>query len=74
MPTSFCVLILRTTYLTYKGERLLKAAGIPCRLVSKPRYISSDCGLALRVEAVDEPRSLALMAEAGVELLNVCAP
>jgi hypothetical protein len=31
-----------------QAERLLLAAGIPCRLVPVPRHLSSDCGVCLR--------------------------
>ena len=65
------ILVLQSTHLTYKAERLLREAGIPCSLVTKPRHISSDCGLALRLEAGDAPRALALMAESDVEILGI---
>ncbi|MBU2053358.1 MAG: DUF3343 domain-containing protein [Proteobacteria bacterium] len=31
-----------------QAEKMLGAAGIPCRLVPVPRHISSDCGVCLR--------------------------
>ena len=65
------ILVLQSTHLTYKAERLLREAGIPCSLVTKPRHISSDCGLALRLEAGDAPRVLALMVESSVEVLGI---
>lgn len=71
MQTPPQILVLQSTHLTYKAERLLKDAGIPCKLVTKPRHISSDCGMGLRLEAEDGPRVLALMAESGVEVLGV---
>jgi len=71
MQTPPQIVVLQSTHLTYKAERLLNDAGIPCKLVTKPRHISSDCGLALSLEAGDAPRALALLTESGVEPLGV---
>lgn len=32
-----------------KAEKILKARGIPHKLIPVPRHISSDCGVCLRV-------------------------
>ena len=44
------VLIFPTTHLTLLAEKSLERAGIKYRTVMKPRKISSDCGLAIRVD------------------------
>lgn len=44
-----CIFVFKSTYLTFRAERALKTAGIACTLVTKPRHISSDCGLAVRI-------------------------
>lgn len=33
-----------------RAEKLLKEAGIPCKLIPVPRHLSSDCGVCLRFE------------------------
>ena len=71
MPGTYKVVVFKSTYLTFKAERALKAAGIPCKIVTKPRGISSDCGLAVRVDAADEARVLALMRESNIESIGV---
>jgi hypothetical protein len=65
------IFVFKSTYLTFKAERALKKAGIECKVVTKPRDVSSDCGLAVRVDAADEARTAALMAEAGIAYLGV---
>jgi len=65
------IFVFKTTYLTFKAERALKKAGIPYKIVTKPRDIGSDCGLAVRVDAADEARVVALMTESGIETLGV---
>ena len=65
------IFVFKSTYLTFKAERLFKGAGLVCKVVTKPRDISSDCGLAISVNAEDEARAEALLAEKGVEKLGV---
>ncbi len=65
------IFVFKSTYLTFKAERLFKGAGLACKVVTKPRDISSDCGLAISVNAEDEARAEALLAEKGVEKLGV---
>ncbi len=65
------VFVFKSTYLTFKAERAIKKAGLVCKIVTKPRGISSDCGLAVRVAAGDEPRVLAVIQGAGIEMLGV---
>jgi hypothetical protein len=47
--TPNCIYVFKSTYLTFRAERAFKSAGIACALVTKPRHISSDCGLAVRI-------------------------
>jgi hypothetical protein len=39
-----------------RAEKLLKEAGIPCKLIPVPRHLSSDCGVCLRFEPPLRPR------------------
>ncbi len=39
-----------------RAEKLLKEAGIPCKLIPVPRHLSSDCGVCLRFEPSLRPR------------------
>jgi hypothetical protein len=39
-----------------RAEKLLKEAGIPCKLIPVPRHLSSDCGVCLRFEPFLRPR------------------
>lgn len=44
-------MVFPTTHLTLSAERTLEKAGIEHRTVMRPRRISSDCGLAIRIDA-----------------------
>ncbi len=65
------VFVFKSTYLTFKAERAIKKAGVGCKIVTKPRGISSDCGLAVRVAAADEPKVIELITGQGIECLGV---
>jgi len=71
MSDTHRVIVFKNTFLTFKAENALKAAGISCKVVTKPRHVSSDCGLAVRFESADEERVTALMAEKTIEYLGV---
>ena len=51
MPELDLVVVFPTTHLTLSAEKSLEKAGIEHRTIMKPRRISSDCGLALRVDS-----------------------
>lgn len=38
-----------------KAEKLLRCAGLPCRLIPAPRQVAEGCALALRFSANDQP-------------------
>ncbi len=68
---AFGVIVFKTTYLTFKAERTLKKAGIPCKIVTKPRAIGSDCGLAVSIDRADETAATTLLEREGIEKLGV---
>jgi len=50
-----------------RGESLVRAAGLGCKLIPVPRELSSDCGTALRFAWPDRDTIAALLEEAGLE-------
>ena len=63
MPELELVIVFPTTHLTLSAEKSLDKAGIKHRTIMKPRRISSDCGLAIRIDS----RSLDICQEALTE-------
>ena len=51
MPDLELVIVFPTTHLTLSAEKSLEKIGIGHRTIMKPRRISSDCGLAIRVSS-----------------------
>ena len=56
MPEPELVIVFPTTHLTLSAEKSLERAGIAHRTIMKPRKISSDCGLAIRVDLTSMDR------------------
>ena len=45
------VVLFRSVQHALRAEKLLKEAGIPCKLIPIPRNLSSDCGVCLRFDS-----------------------
>lgn len=52
-PDSFTVALFESVSHALRAEKLIKAAGIACKLIPVPRHLSSDCGVCLRFKTVD---------------------
>ncbi len=53
---SWEVILFLSVQHALRAEKLLKEAGIPCKLIPVPRHLSSDCGVCLRFEPHLRPR------------------
>lgn len=51
MPESFAVVLFESVSHALRAEKIVKAAGLSCKLIPVPRHLSSDCGVCLRFEA-----------------------
>jgi len=50
------VVLFPSVHHALRAERLLKEAGLPCKLIPIPRNLSSDCGVCLRFDSPLRPR------------------
>jgi hypothetical protein len=50
---SFTVALFESVSHALRAEKLIKAAGIACKLIPVPRHLSSDCGVCLRFRTDD---------------------
>ena len=55
------LIVFPTTHQTLSAEKSLEKAGVEHRTIMKPRRISSDCGLAIRIDAESLESSLAAL-------------
>jgi hypothetical protein len=67
------IILFHTSNHAFRAEKLLKAAGIPCRLVPVPRHLSSDCGVCLRLEGSNDDKAVTLLIGAKVEIAKAIA-
>jgi hypothetical protein len=60
---SYSVVLFRSTSHAIQAERVLLRTGHRIKMIPTPRQLSSDCGMALRFDRVDEERVAAALAE-----------
>jgi len=60
---SVLLAVFPTTHTTLKAEKALKEAGVDHRTIMKPRRISSDCGLAIRLDKTDMERATSVITD-----------
>lgn len=65
------VIIVATTSLALKAEKVLRSAGFREQLIPTPREYSSDCGLALRFNWHQRVEIQAALTAAEVEVLGI---
>jgi hypothetical protein len=46
--SEYGVVLFYTTSAVLRAEKILKGAGIACKLIPVPRELSSNCGISLR--------------------------
>lgn len=52
-PEPFVIVLFATVHQTLKMESRLEKEGIPYRTIAKPRSISEECGVVLRISRED---------------------
>jgi hypothetical protein len=65
--TQYGVVLFHTTSSAIRAEKLLAKSGFTVKLIPTPREFSSDCGIALRFDWVQQQQIVSALAEAGVE-------
>jgi hypothetical protein len=69
--SKYAVILVYTTSHAIQAERALKKADLPVKLIPTPRHLSSDCGSAIRINAMDKEASTATLEQAGVPVDRV---
>jgi hypothetical protein len=63
----FSVILVHATSHALRAEKLIKQAGISCRLIPAPRRLSSDCGVCVRVKQADRDTAVQVLADNHVD-------
>ncbi len=61
------VITFAVTRAAIAGERVLLAAGLKVRVMSRPAVLGDGCGICLRVAEGDRERAVAILGDAQVE-------
>ncbi len=67
------VILFPTSAHVMRAEKLLKDAGLSCRLIPVPRQLSSDCGICLIVLQEEAETACALLKDRRVDFDTVAA-
>lgn len=54
----YSVILVFSTGHAMRAEKLLKNAGVSCKMIPVPRHLSSDCGVSVRIEEQDKKKVL----------------
>jgi len=65
------VVLFYSTSSALQAEKLLKGMSMAVKLIPVPRQLSSDCGICLRFERLDESRVRARLEEKGIEVQGI---
>lgn len=66
------LITFRSVTYAQRGERLLGASGIRCRLQRTPKWMEQQgCGYSLRLQSEDGERAVALLRREGIPLRRV---
>ena len=69
--TTDAVILLHATSHALRAEKLIRRAGISCKLIPVPRQFSSDCGVCLRLKQLDIEKAVNTLKKANIEIDNV---
>ena len=65
------VVLFYSTSNALQVEKLLKGMGIAVKLIPVPRQLSSDCGICLRFNRLDEPRVREALDQKQIEVQGI---
>lgn len=66
--TTYGVVLVPSVSHAMRAESLVRAAGLPCKLIPTPRQLSSDCGVVLRFAWSDREKVRAVLEEVALEI------
>ncbi len=62
------VILTFSTGHAIRTEKILSKAGIETKMIPVPRYLSSDCGSAVRIRQQDRQRALEILEQNAVSI------
>jgi hypothetical protein len=62
------LLLFRTTRDTIKAEKACRKSNFDCKPIPVPRHLSSECGIALEIDAADGLKIRALLRQENIDV------
>ena len=69
--TAYSVVLVHSSSYAIRAEKLLKKAGIECKMMPVPRYLSSDCGVCVRITSTEKDQVLSILEAARLAVVSV---
>ncbi len=69
--TDYGVVLFATSSSAMRAEAILVRSALAAKLIPTPRQLSSDCGVALRIDWTQNHRVSDLLTKAGVEISGI---
>jgi len=67
----YTVILVPSTSHALRAEKILRAAGIDCKLIPVPRHLSSDCGVCIRIPRAARDAACAALQQAYLDVESV---
>jgi hypothetical protein len=64
----YTVILVPSTSHALRAEKILRAAGIDCKLIPVPRHLSSDCGVCVRIPRAARDAACAVLQQANLDV------
>ena len=71
LPGKHAVILVYSTSYAIRAEKILYQAGITSKLIPVPRYLSSNCGVCLRIARADKEAAQKALKAAKMEIEGV---
>jgi hypothetical protein len=71
LPGKHAVILVYSTSYAIRAEKILHQAGVASKLIPVPRYLSSNCGVCLRIDRADREAAQKALEAAKVEIEDV---
>jgi uncharacterized SAM-binding protein YcdF (DUF218 family) len=68
---AYSVILVHSSSYAIRAEKLLKKAGIECKMMPVPRDLSSDCGVCVRITSAEREQALCVLEAARLTVVGV---
>jgi len=65
------IVTFKSVHQALKAEKVVRAAGLKADAISVPRHLSSDCGIALKIDDSIEESVINIMCDNGINFRGI---